>query len=97
MEQMLIQHKFYIKIVVDIERRRLAGGGEMHFDCEQALLAEESQQSNLWGAGLMPSTQNLTCDSIINLRPRQNRSTEILDATIRERVSQIIIEFLGEL
>ncbi len=95
MEQMLIQHQFYIKVVVDIERRLLAGGGEMHFDCEQALLAEGSQQSNLWGAGLMPSTETVTYDSMINLRPRQNRSTEILDVTIRERVAQIITEFLG--
>ncbi len=32
-EQMLSEHKFYIKVVVDIERRVLAGGGEMHYDC----------------------------------------------------------------
>jgi hypothetical protein len=97
MEQMLIEHKFYIKVAVDIERYLLAGGGEMHFDCEQALLAEGCQQFNIWGAGLMPSTGDMTYDSSINLRPRQNRSTEILDTTIREKVAQIITEFLGEL
>lgn len=96
-EQMLQEHKFYIKVVVDIERRILAGGGDMHYDCEQALLAEGSRQQDIWGAGYMPSTRNITYDSIINLRPRQNRSMEILDATIRERVAQIITEFLGDI
>lgn len=96
-EQMLLEHKFYIKVVVDIERLILAGGGDMHYDCEQALLAQGCRQQDVWGAGYMPSTQNITYDSIINLRPRQNRSMEILDATIRERVAQIIAEFLGEI
>ena len=81
--------------MVDIERLILAGGGDMHYDCEQALLAEGSRQQDIWGAGYMPSTGNITYDSIINLRPRQNRSMEILDATIRERVTQIIMELLG--
>jgi Protein of unknown function (DUF5674) len=41
--------------------------------------------------------RRLTYDSMVNLRPRQNRSMEILDATIRERVAQIIKEFLGDI
>jgi hypothetical protein len=97
MEQMLLEHKFYIKVAVDIERRRIAGGGEMHFYCEQALLSDGSRQQDIWGAGYMPSTQKMTYDSMVNLRPRQNRSMEILDATIRERVAQIIKEFLGDI
>ncbi len=97
MEQMLEEHKFYIKVAVDIERRILAGGGEMHFYCEQALLSEGSRQQDIWAAGYMPSNQNMTYDSMVNLRPRQNRSMEILDATIRERVTQIIKEFLGDI
>lgn len=94
-EQMLSEHKFYIKVVVDIERRILAGGGEMHYDCEQVLLENGSQQQNLWGAGYMPLTESVTYDSLINIRPRQNRSMEILDANIRESVAQIITELLG--
>ena len=50
-EQMLSEHKFYTKVVVNIERRILAGGGEMHYDCKQVLLENGSQQQNLWGAG----------------------------------------------
>jgi hypothetical protein len=94
-EQMLQEHKFYLKVVVDIERRILAGGGEMHYDCEQALLDYGSKQQDIWAAAHIPSTGRMTFDSMVNLRPRQNRSMEILDATIRERVAQIIMEFLG--
>ncbi len=45
----------------------------------------------------MPANQKITHDSMINLRPRQNRSMQILDATIREQFAQIIIKFLGEI
>lgn len=44
----------------------------------------------------MPITQKISYDSLINIRPSQgNRSMEILDATIREQVAQIIEELLG--
>ena len=97
MEQMLSEHKFYIKVAIDIERRILAGGGDMHYDCEQTLLLGGSRQQDIWAAGYMPSSGNITYDSMVNIKPRQNRSMEILDVTIRERVTQIIKEFLGEI
>jgi Protein of unknown function (DUF5674) len=94
-DEMLFLCKFYIKLAVDVERRILSGGGEMHFDCEQVLLLDGSRQENIWGAGFMPLTQKITYDSLINIRPRQNRSMEILDPTIRERVAEIITQLLG--
>lgn len=47
---MLHEHRYYIKAVVDLNRSILAGGGEAHYDCEQALLQNGSQQSHLCGA-----------------------------------------------
>lgn len=94
-EQMLLEHKFYIKTAVDLERRVLAGGGNLHYDCEQALLDDGSRQENIWAAGFMPLTGKLNFESMVNLRPRQNRSMELIDPIIRERVAQIIVEFLG--
>ncbi|MDZ8264349.1 DUF5674 family protein [Nostoc sp. ChiQUE01b] len=91
------EHKFYIKTAVDIERRVLVGGGDLHYDCEQALLGDGSRQETIWAASFMPVTQKMIFESIVNLRPPQNRSMEILDSNIRERVAQIIIEFLGNL
>ncbi|MHC5747066.1 MAG: DUF5674 family protein [Nostoc sp.] len=97
LELMLQEHKFYIKTAVDIERRVLVGGGDLHYDCEQALLGDGSRQETIWAASFMPVTQKMIFESIVNLRPPQNRSMEILDSNIRERVAQIIIEFLGNL
>lgn len=96
-EQMLQQHKFYIKTAVDIERRVLASGGDLHADCEEKLLDDGSRQQDIWAASFMPVTGKITYESMVNLRPRQNRSMELLDPNIRERVAQIIMEFLGNL
>jgi len=97
LEQMLQQHKFYIKTAVDIERRILVGGGGLHADCEEKLLDDGSRQQDIWAASFMPITGKIIYESMVNLRPRQNRSMEILDSNIRERVAQLVNEFLGNL
>ncbi|AFZ60983.1 DUF5674 family protein (plasmid) [Anabaena sp. PCC 7938] len=94
-EQMLQELKFYIKVAVDLERRVLAGGGEMHFYCEQALLEDGSLQQDIWAASFRPENKQIIYESMVNLRPRQNRSMEIQDAKIRKQVALIIMEFLG--
>ena len=87
----------YIKLAVDIEREILAGGGTLHADCEAVLLEDGSQQVAIWGADWSPISQQVTFESLINIRPRQNnRSMEILDPEIRERVAQITTRLLGE-
>ena len=86
----------YIKLAVDIQRGILAGGGALHADCESALLEDGSQQQDVWGADWNPASQQVTFESLINIRPRQdNRSLEILDPAIRERVDQIVQLLLG--
>ncbi|MCC5616615.1 DUF5674 family protein [Nostoc sp. CHAB 5836] len=97
LEQMLRSHKFYIKTAIDIERRVLVGGGGLHADCEEKLLSDGSRQQDIWAASFMPITGKIIYESMVNLRPRQNRSMEILDSNIRERVAQLINEFLGNL
>jgi len=49
-QDMLIEYRSMIKIAVDIRRNILAGGGEMHADCEQILLEDGSEQEDIWGA-----------------------------------------------
>jgi Protein of unknown function (DUF5674) len=93
--EMLKALGIYIKLAVDIEQQAIAGGGEMHYDCEQALLAEGSLQSNVWGADWTPIRQRIAYESIINLRPHSNRSMEILDPQIRAQVAQVILSRLG--
>lgn len=85
----------YIKLAVDVERQILAGGGVMHADCEAALLDDGSQQGDVWGAGWFPDSDQVTFDSLINIRPRQgNRALEIQSPELRERVEAIIRERL---
>lgn len=92
---MLQANRFYIKTVVDIRQQILAGGGEMHSDCETLLLDNGSLQQDIWGASWNPLSQEIFYESMVNLRPRQNRSMEILDPSIREEVKQIIYRLLG--
>jgi Protein of unknown function (DUF5674) len=95
--QMLQANRFYIKTVVDIQLQILAGGGEMHSDCEIVLLENGSQQEDIWGASWNPISQEIFYESMVNLRPRQNRSMEILDPSIREKVDRVIHHLLGNL
>ena len=96
-QEMLQDLGTYIKLAVDIERKILVGGGTLHADCEAVLLEDGSQQANVWGADWNPASQQVTFESLINIRPRQNnRSMEILDPEIREQVAQITCHLLGE-
>ncbi|WP_342745990.1 DUF5674 family protein [Brunnivagina elsteri] len=97
----LAVHKFGegidIKTAVDIRHQILAGGGEMHSNCETVLLDNRTQQQDVWGASWNPISQEIFYESMVNLRPRQNRAMEILDPAIREQVKQIIHKLLGGL
>lgn len=96
MEEMLQVLGTYVKLAVDLERGILAGGGALHADCEAALLEDGSRQEDVWGADWIPGAQQVTFESLINIRPRQNNpSLEILDFGIRERVAEIVKPLLG--
>lgn len=86
--------KGYIKVVVDVRRKILSAGGEKHVDGEQLLLKDGSRQEDLWGAGLDLETGEMDFDSLINLRPDQNRSREILDENLRKEAVEIIQSLL---
>ena len=91
MQEMLQALDSYIKLAVDIRRRMLAGGGTLHADCEAVLLEDGSQQTDVWGADWIPETQEVTYESLINIRPRQgNRSLELRDPALREHVQSIV-------
>lgn len=94
--EMLKEYESMIKIVVDIRRRILAGGGEMHSDCESMLLEDGSEQDDLWGANWYPAEQNIVFESLINIRPRLgNRSILIQSDELRGQVESITREILG--
>jgi hypothetical protein len=95
-QDMLEQYEEMIKIVVDIRRRVLSGGGEMHADCESVLLDDGSEQDDLWGANWYPEEQRIEFESLINIRPRLgNRGILIQDENLRKQVEAITVEILG--
>jgi len=89
-----------VKYVVDIERNVAAVGGELHADAEQLLLADGSRQADLWGANYYPGLGSENCieyTSLINIRPAQgNRSMDIADPLLRERVRDLTFALIGE-
>ena len=88
-----------VKAVVDIEKKIMAVGGDLHADEEELLLREESRQENLWGVNLHidnPAEEFIEFDSMINVRPSQNnrsRNVESLDTQrkIRDIISKLIL------
>ena len=89
-----------VKYVVDVERGLVAVGGEMHADAEQVLLEDGSRQADLWGANYYPGRGPEECveyTALINIRPAQgNRSMEIQDPSVRERVRELTFALIGE-
>lgn len=84
-----------IKLAVDVDREVLAGGGELHADCEQILLLDGSVQEFIWGADWYPELKRVGFESLINIRPRQqNRSMEIKNPILREKIETIVRRLL---
>ena len=96
MQTMLEALGIYVNLVVDVEHEILAGGGELHVDCEKFLLRNRSRQANLWEVGWYPFNQTIGYESIINIRvSANNRSMKIQDLGIRSQVDEIVYLFLG--
>ena len=90
-EKMAEDYDGYIKVVVDLERKILAGGGEFHADAEKMLINDGSIQENLWGGGWDVESRQIDYNSMINIRQNQNNpSREILDAGIRKKFDEIV-------
>jgi len=86
----------YIKLAVDIKQGILAGGGALHADCESVLLKEGCAQADIWGADWNPTIQEVTYESLINIRPNQNnRKMEIEDPELSAKVDRIVKNLLG--
>lgn len=88
-----------VKVVVDIKKKILAIGGELHADAEAVLLEAGSEQQNLWGANIFPGRpggEQIEFTSLINIRPKQgNKQTLIQDPVIQQQVAAVIADRLA--
>src|SRR5437667_1320056 len=89
-----------VKYVADVTRGVIAVGGELHADAEQLLLEAGSRQTDLWGANYYPGRGREECiefTALINIRPAQgNRSMEVQDPALRERIRNLTFALVGE-
>lgn len=88
----------YVKGVVDVEKKILGLGGELHSDIEEVLLSQGSFQQNLWGINVYPGAgwpEMVEFDSLINIRPRQNnRSRYVEDEVLRYDILKLVDELV---
>ncbi len=97
-EQLKEQFEVYIKTVIDIEKKVCSAGMDRHFEGEQILLAQGSNQHQIWGGGIDLETKEIDFNSFINIRPRDNNTkNEIQSEKIREEYRKLTEFFFGEI
>lgn len=85
----------FVKLVVDIERKILAMGCELHIDCAEELVQDGSSRKDLWGANFYPPDKKIAFSSLINIRPQErNRGMEIQIPEVRAKVESVIRNLL---
>jgi hypothetical protein len=89
-----------VKFVVDVDRKILAVGGELHADAEAALIEAGSRQASLWGGNYYPGRGEAKCieyGSLINIRPTEdNRALLVQDPALRDRIRAVVFSLLGQ-
>ena len=88
----------WVKAVVDVKRRIMAIGGDLHADEETVLLQDGSEQEYLWGINfwLDKSMEEwIEFNSMINIRPSQhNRSRGVEDESLRQNIKEVVGELI---
>ena len=83
-----------VKVTVDVKKRVLGIGGELHADAETLLIENGSQSEDIWGINFypwLPQRNRIEFSALINIRPRQdNPSLEIKDKNLRTAIKEII-------
>lgn len=91
------QFDVYIKTVIDIEKKVCSAGMDRHFEGEQILLEQGSNQSTIWGGGVDLETKTIDFNSLINIRADDNNtSNEIQDSEIRKKYEERTKHFFQE-
>lgn len=87
-----------IKCVADVKNGLLAVDAELHSDLEHLLLANGSEQQNLWGFNLWVEEEGedfIEFDSLINIRSWQgNPSRDVQDPDTRSAIRSIVNKFI---
>ncbi|MEN9328571.1 MAG: hypothetical protein RI947_1379 [Candidatus Parcubacteria bacterium] len=96
-EQLKEQFDVYIKTVIDIRNKICSAGCNMHYESEEVLLKQGSEQKDVWGGGIDLETKTVDFNSFINIRPNVNASNEIQDVELRKQYEELTKFFFKEL
>lgn len=88
-----------IKAAVDIKKEIIAVDAPMHYECEQLLLENGSNQEDIWGINLYLDEENpddlVEFDSMINIRPAENnRTRSVENPETREKIKKVVSKWL---
>src|SRR3989344_6308930 len=96
-EQLKQEFDVYIKTVIDIEKKICSAGMDRHFEGEQILIEQGSNQSDIWGGGVDIETKEIDYNSFINIRSKDNNTkNDILSEKIRKRYKKLTEYFFKE-
>jgi Protein of unknown function (DUF5674) len=91
----LFKYEDYVKGVVDINKNRLAIGGEWHSDAEQILSESGSSSNDNWGFNIYFENSEIVYNSMINIKPQFGfKSMEITDENLKVKILNVISEKL---
>ncbi|MCX6789639.1 MAG: DUF5674 family protein [Candidatus Gribaldobacteria bacterium] len=87
-----------VKGVADVEKEKIAIGGEWHSECQEVLVEQGSDGRNVWGFNIhldQPRESWLEFFSLINIKPSLgSKDMEIQDENIRQAVKTIVDKFI---
>ena len=90
-----------IKGVADLGRGVIALGGEWHMDANIVLIADGSDQVDVWGFNMYPDETGdnaIEYISLINIRPAQgNKTMELLDEQLRGQLHALVSRLVPSL
>ncbi len=98
LKEYILGDRGFVKAVVDVQKKIMTIGGDLHADGEQVLLQEGSRQEDLWGINLHPEESAerwIEFDSMINIRPQQgNRSRHVEDPALQTEIQSIVTSLI---
>jgi len=89
------QYQDIIKAVVDIEKKIMGIGGELHVDIQSIMIEKESSRGDdTWGINLYLDKAGddfIEFDSMINLKPNfGNRSRDVENEETKNKIREIV-------
>jgi len=94
------QYGDMVKAAVDVEQEIMGVGGELHIDIQSLLIEKEnSRGENIWGINLYPEKTGddfIEFDSMVNLKPPTNRTRDVGNPEIKNKIRSIVHNLIAK-